>query len=229
MGRALVARLFGRGETVIVLDTPSALKRYPASVPSVFIDIQSDRSVEAAAVEVNERFPALDGLVCISGILGKKQRIDEIELDEFDTIINVNLRGLLLVSKRFMPLLEKAGASLVLMSSAIVGRTIPTYGAYSISKAGLIALTKQLAVEHAPRVRVNAVAPSAVDTAFSRGGTGSDETGTQTDYDSLLNLIPLGRVATPDDIAGPIDFLLGEDSRYMTGQVLWVTGGMYMP
>jgi len=230
IGRAVVARLLAKGDQVVVLDTAAALERYPAPVPSVLIDIESENGVRSALGQVGERFDSLDGMVCISGILGKKQRVEAIELDEFDRIIRVNLRGLLLVSKIFMPLLERGGASsLVLMSSAIVGRVLPTYGAYTISKAGLIALTKQLALEHAPRVRVNAVAPGAVDTAFSRGGTGSDEANPQTDYDSLLHLIPMRRVATPDDIAGPIGFLLGDESRYMTGQVLWITGGMYMP
>jgi len=230
IGRAVVNRLVSKGDNVFVLDTPAAMRRYPPSVAAIPIDLRSESEVVAAAEQLRRQAPDLDGMVCISGILGKKQMIRDLELAEFDEIIRINLRGLLLASKIFMPLLEQRdAASLVIMSSAIVGRTIPNYGAYSMSKAGLISLTKQLAVEHAPRVRVNAVAPAAVDTAFSRGGTGSDETGTQTDYESLLKLIPLGRVATPDDIAGPIDFLLSDDSRYMTGQVLWVTGGMVMP
>ena len=230
IGRAVVRRLQTKGDNVIVLDTPAAMRRYPPSVSAIPIDIRSDSDVAAAAEQVRRQAAGLDGMVCISGILGKKQLIKDLDFAEFDEIIRINLRGLLLASKAFMPLLENRDtASLVIMSSAIIGRTIATYGAYSMSKAGLVALTKQLAVEHAPHVRVNAVAPAAVDTAFSRGGTGSDETGMQTDYESLLKLIPLGRVATPDDIAGPIDFLLGDDSRYMTGQVLWVTGGMVMP
>jgi NAD(P)-dependent dehydrogenase (short-subunit alcohol dehydrogenase family) len=230
IGRAVVRRLQTKGDNVIVLDTPAAMRRYPPSVSAIPIDIRSDSEVAAAAAQVCRQVAGLDGMVCISGILGKKQLIKDLDFAEFDEIIRINLRGLLLASKTFMPLLEnRETASLVIMSSAIIGRTIATYGAYSMSKAGLVALTKQLAVEHAPRVRVNAVAPAIVDTAFSRGGSGSDESGIQTDYDSLLKLIPLGRVATPDDIAGPIDFLLGDDSRYMTGQVLWITGGMVMP
>jgi NAD(P)-dependent dehydrogenase (short-subunit alcohol dehydrogenase family) len=230
IGRALVRRLQSKGDNVIVLDTPAAMRRYPPSVSAIPIDIRSDSSVATAAAEVRRQVAGLDGMVCISGILGKKQLIKDLDFAQFDEIIRINLRGLLLASKTFMPLLENRDtASLVLMSSAIIGRTIATYGAYTMSKAALIALTKQLAVEHAPGVRVNAVAPAAVDTAFSRGGTGSEESGVQTDYESLLKLIPLGRVATPDDVAGPIDFLLGDDSRYMTGQVLWITGGMIMP
>jgi 3-oxoacyl-[acyl-carrier protein] reductase len=103
------------------------------------------------------------------------------------------------------------------------------YGAYSISKAGIVSMTKTLALEAAPHVRVNAVGPSAIDTAFSRGGTGSDESKPPTDYAAVAKLVPLGRVGEPEDVVGPIVFLLGPDSRYMTGQVLWITGGLYMP
>ena len=95
----------------------------------------------------------------------------------------------------------------------------------------MIALTKTFALEHAKRVRVNAVAPGPVDTAFLRGGTGrSDENGPlHIDLDVFNKLIPMGRVAVPEDIVGPIMFLLGPNSRYMTGQTLWVNGGAYMP
>jgi len=78
---------------------------------------------------------------------------------------------------------------------------------------------------------VNAVGPGAVDTAFLRGGTGrSDEDGaTNLDIAGYSAMMPLKRIAVPDDVVGPVMFLLGPDSAYMTGQVLWVNGGAYMP
>jgi NAD(P)-dependent dehydrogenase (short-subunit alcohol dehydrogenase family) len=92
-------------------------------------------------------------------------------------------------------------------------------------------MTKTLAIENAPVVRANAVAPGAVDTAFLRGGTGrSDETGAVSlNIEAYAATIPLQRIAAVEDIVGPILFLLGSGSRYMTGQVLWVNGGAYMP
>ena len=80
-------------------------------------------------------------------------------------------------------------------------------------------------------MRVNTVAPGLVDTAFLRGGTGrSDEAGESVvSFAPYIQNIPLQRLATPDDIVGPIRFLLGPDSAYMTGQVLWINGGAYMP
>lgn len=107
----------------------------------------------------------------------------------------------------------------------------PQFGPYAASKAGMIALTKTFALEHAPRVRVNAVAPGPVDTAFLRGGTGrSNEDGVPTiDIEGFNAAIPMRRIAVSDDVVGPVMFLLGPDSAYMTGQTLCVNGGAYMP
>ena len=107
----------------------------------------------------------------------------------------------------------------------------PGYGLYGAAKAAMIHLTKTLALEAAPAVRVNAVGPAAVDTAFLRGGTGrSDEAGESSlDMDAYVRMTPLERMAVAEDVVGPIMFLLGSDSAFMTGQTLWVNGGGYMP
>jgi 3-oxoacyl-[acyl-carrier protein] reductase len=107
----------------------------------------------------------------------------------------------------------------------------PGFGAYAVAKAGIAALTRQLALELAPAIRVNTVAPSAVDTAFLRGGTGrSDEAqGAPIDTEAYAAAIPMRRIAVAEDVTGPILFLLGDGARYVTGQVLHVNGGAYMP
>ncbi len=131
-----------------------------------------------------------------------------------------------------MKLLEKGdAASLVNIASGLGAYIRPHFGAYAASKAGMIALTKTLALEHAPRVRANAVAPGPVDTAFLRGGTGrsNEDAAPNIDIDAFKALNPMRRIAVPDDIVGPVLFLLGPDSGYMTGQTLWVNGGAYMP
>ena len=91
-------------------------------------------------------------------------------------------------------------------------------------------MTRQLALELAPKCRVNCVAPSAVNTAFLRGGTGrSDEQQAERlDREAYAKTIPLGRIAEPRDITGPIQFLLSPATGYVTGQVLQVNGGTYM-
>jgi NAD(P)-dependent dehydrogenase (short-subunit alcohol dehydrogenase family) len=131
-----------------------------------------------------------------------------------------------------MSLLQRGNApSLVNIASGLGSFVRPQYGPYSASKAGMIALTKTLALEHAPAGRANAVGPGAVDTAFLRGGTGRSEerNAASIDIAAYSAMIPLRRIALPDDIVGPVMFLLGAQSAYMTGQTLWVNGGAYMP
>jgi NAD(P)-dependent dehydrogenase (short-subunit alcohol dehydrogenase family) len=134
-------------------------------------------------------------------------------------------------TRPFRCLTAGQGASLVNVSSGLAQFVRPNYGPYAAAKAAIIALTKTLAHEHAPRVRCNVVSPGAVDTAFLRGGTGrSDEDGVPTiDMAAYAAAIPLKRMAVPQDVVGPILFLLGPASSYMTGQSLWVNGGAYMP
>ena len=110
---------------------------------------------------------------------------------------------------------------------------MPGYGPYGASKAGLIALTKSIAMEEAPLVRANAVAPGAVRTAFLEGGTGREGRakggGTRLDVAAYVRGVPMGRIAEAEDVVGPILFLLSGASGYMTGQVLWVNGGALTP
>ena len=135
------------------------------------------------------------------------------------------------MAKQALKFLRVNGGSMVNVVSGLASNVRPHYGAYGASKAGLINLTKTLALEEAPKVRVNAVGPSAVDTAFLRGGTGrSDENEPiSLNIENYVKITPLARMALPEDIVGPIMFLLGSDSSFMTGQTLWVNGGGYMP
>jgi 3-oxoacyl-[acyl-carrier protein] reductase len=114
-------------------------------------------------------------------------------------------------------------------ASGLAVRVKEGYGPYASAKAGLIAMTKALALENAPLIRANVVAPGAVNTAFLSGGTGRSSRAVQLDVEAYAKSLPLGRVAEPEDVIGPILFLAGEASRYMTGQVLFVNGGGFMP
>ena len=145
-------------------------------------------------------------------------------------VIDANLTGAFLVAKAALPRLKAGrGASLVNVSSGLAARLRPGFGAYGASKAGLIALTKSIAVENAPDIRANVVAPGAVATAFLRGGTGRAEAAVRLDVDAYARALPLGRIAEPADVVGPILFLCGPGAAYMTGQVLWVNGGGLTP
>lgn len=234
IGRELVTLSQARGASVAVLDLQASLEKHPVSddVSGIAVDATDEKSLKSAFDELETKWGALDGFVNLCGFMHDNQSIDNMPTAVWSESINGNLNSMFLAASAAMPLLAKGkDASMVHASSGLGQYVRPGYGAYAVAKAGVIALTKTLALENAPAVRVNAVAPSAVDTAFLRGGTGrSDENDElQMDMDAYVNMIPLKRIAKPIDIVEPILFLLGQGSGYMTGQVLWINGGAYMP
>ncbi|SIQ45331.1 3-oxoacyl-[acyl-carrier protein] reductase [Rhizobium sp. RU35A] len=230
IGRALVASLLDQGDEVIVLDLQASLMRHALAAPGIAIDVCDAASVTRAFADLAARWETMDGFVNLAGYNSQLLPLAETPGDYFDDVIAGNLRGVFLACRAAIPLMAEGG-SVVNVASGLAANIRPGYGAYSASKAGVIAMTKTFAVENAPRLRFNAVAPGLVDTAFLRGGTGrSDE-----DQASIVPLeayramTPMKRLALPDDIVGPIAFLLSQASGFMTGQVLWVNGGGYMP
>jgi NAD(P)-dependent dehydrogenase (short-subunit alcohol dehydrogenase family) len=231
IGRALVARALSDGWRVSVLDLPASLARHPVptSVRAIAVDGSDAASVASAFGALGE---SLDGFVNLAGFVNRLAPIVQTDVDEWDEALAGNLRTAFLTARAALPLLAKGERpAMVQMVSGLAAFTRPGYAPYAASKAAMISLTKTLALEAAPAVRVNAVGPAAVDTAFLRGGTGrSNEDRTpHVDMAAYTAMIPLKRFAQPNDVVGPVMFLLGPDSGYMTGQVLWVNGGQFMP
>jgi NAD(P)-dependent dehydrogenase (short-subunit alcohol dehydrogenase family) len=214
-----------------VLDLPASLARHPvpAGVQAIPVDARDAASVAVAFAALDD---GLDGFVNLAGFLLGMGRLEAVQPEFWDEVVAGNLRAAFLTARAALPLLAKGeNASMVQMVSGLAAHTRPGYGPYAACKAAMISMTKTLALEAAPAIRVNAVGPGAVDTAFLRGGTGrSDEDGaTNLDIATYSAMMPLKRIAQPSDVVGPVMFLLGPDSAYMTGQVLWVNGGAYMP
>jgi NAD(P)-dependent dehydrogenase (short-subunit alcohol dehydrogenase family) len=194
---------------------------------SISIDLREEKSVRSAFSGID----TLHGFVNLAGFMTGVKPLDETTVEEFDDIMGCNVRGAYLASVEALPRLQRGGGAMVNIVSGLANNVRPGYGIYGASKAALNNLTKSLALDAAPDVRVNAVGPAAVDTAFLRGGTGrSDENqAVSLNVDQYVNVTPLARLAVPEDIVGPVMFLLGADSAFMTGQTLWVNGGGYMP
>jgi NAD(P)-dependent dehydrogenase (short-subunit alcohol dehydrogenase family) len=230
IGRELVSQLTAQGDQIVVLDLAASLERHGLDAKGVAIDVCDEKSVASAFAELAEHWDSVDGFVNLAGYNSALLPIGDTSAAYFDEITDGNLRGAFLAAKAVLPLMADGG-SVVMISSGLASNVRPGYGAYSISKAGVIAMTKVFALENAPRVRFNAVAPGLVDTAFLRGGTGRSAE----DQDAIVNLeayraaTPMQRLAQPKDVVGPIEFLLSQASSFMTGQVLWVNGGGYMP
>ena len=162
----------------------------------------------------------LDILVISAGIW-EEDEAGAGSLATWDRTIAVNLRGAFLVTDAAIPHLEKSGGSIVFISSTAGQRGEARHSAYAATKGALISYTKSLAVELGPRgVRVNCVAPGWVETDMTREALADGPARREIEMS-----IPLGRVAQPEDIAGPVLFLVSDLARHVQGEVVNVNGG----
>ena len=235
IGRAVVDALALEGARLFVLDLEASIDSHP--VPSGVCAVPMDGSNSGSVAQVFEQIEAevdgLDGLVNLIGYAVERQPVEAYTDALWHDAIDGNLNSAFYVARAAMPLLRRGDASsLVNISSGLALKCVSGYGGYPVAKAGVMALTRLLAQEAAPNVRANCVAPSAVETAFLSGGTGrgGDEPGRQRQLDgeAYLKTVPLARLAQPDDVVGPVLFLLSNASAYVTGQTLHVNGGSLM-
>ncbi len=196
------------------------LEAFGRQVYSLRTSVRDFDSANEMVQEVRNRFGAVDFLVNNAGIIRDKLILRMSESD-WDDVINTNLKGAFNFSKAVSPLMAKARKGSILNIASVSG-IIGSAGQvnYSASKAGMIGLTKSLARELAGRnVRVNALALGFIDTEMTRVLAENYRA-------QLLNAIPLGRFGTVEEIAGIAVFMLSDEARYITGQVLQVDGGL---
>lgn len=166
----------------------------------------------------------IDILINNAGMYPRVSMLDMRESD-WDYVLDINLRGSFFCAQaaaRAMITAKRLGSIVNLASSAVAGAIRGVH--YSASKGGVVTMTRAMALELAPyRIRVNAIAPGLTDTAQPRYGNSEEE------IQERSRAIPLGRMANPGDIADVAVFLASDYARHMTGQVLHVNGGSYMP
>lgn len=182
-------------------------------------DLAEPEGPKVVATAVAEAFPRLHAIVHNAGFYDRRGFAD---LDEggWRATLAVDLEAPAHLTRRLLPRLAD-GASLVFLSSIVAARGSTHGAAYSAAKAGLLGLTRTLAQELAPRVRANAVAPGYIDTAILAGDSPARRK-------ARAAQVPLGRVGSPQDVAGAVSFLCGPDSAYVTGTVLHVNGGLWI-
>ncbi|GIW80741.1 MAG: short-chain dehydrogenase [Gemmatales bacterium] len=164
---------------------------------------------------------AADAVVVNAGTNPIMAPLVETEPSAWQKIFDVNVTGAWLTAALAARRMKSLGqGSIVLMTSVAGLDPIPGLGAYSVSKTALIGLTKALAKELGPEIRVNAVAPGLIETRFSAALFHDEEL-----YHRWISSIPLKRHGQPEDVVGAVLFLISNDSAYMTGQVLVVDGG----
>jgi 3-oxoacyl-[acyl-carrier protein] reductase len=167
-----------------------------------------------------ERFGGIDLLVLNAGVW-EGAPIEEMSEETWNKVINTNLKSAWAMTKSCVSSMKRrGGGSIVMVSSTSGQRGEANYSNYSASKGGMISFTKALATELAPRIRVNCVAPGWIETAMVRPVMENKEY-----LEEVLDSIPLHRIATTDDIALSICFLLSDWSRHITGEILNINGG----
>jgi len=229
VGRSTALRLAEAGANVVVNylsrhaeadDVVAECKAKGVDAIAVQADTSEFLQAQKLAKAAVDRFRGIDLLVLNAGVW-EGAPIDEMSEELWNKVINTNLKSAWAMTKACVPTMKKRNCgSIVMVSSTSGQRGEANYSNYSASKGGMISFTKALATELAPKIRVNCVAPGWIDTAMVRP-TMEDK-----DYlDSVLNTIPLHRMATTDDVALSICFLLSDWSRHITGEILNINGG----
>jgi 3-oxoacyl-[acyl-carrier protein] reductase len=229
VGRATAVRLAEGGANVVVnylsneaeaLETVEMCKAKGVESFAVKADTSDFSQAQSLAKQTIENFGGIDLLVINAGIW-EGAPIDEMSEELWNKVLNTNLKSAWAMTKTCVPSMKKRSSGAIVMVSSTAGqRGEANYSNYAASKGGQISFTKALASELCPKIRVNAVAPGWIETAMVRPVFEDEKY-----KESVIDSIPLKRMATTDDIALSICFLLSDWSRHITGEILNINGG----
>ena len=239
IGKATALLLAREGANVAVLSrTREEIERTAAEIEglggealSITADVSSETDMARTIELITERFGQLDIVVANAGINGVWAPIEDLKPEEWDKTIAVNLRGTYLTIHHAVPKLEAVGGGAIVIVSSINGtRAFGTPGAsaYSVTKAGQVALAQQLALELGPRkIRVNAVCPGAIESEISDNTAQRGTEKTQIPVEFPEGDIPItgGAPGKAEDVAEAVLFLVSDAARHITGTPVWIDGG----
>ena len=227
IGRATAAALRQAGAAVAVMDrdgaAAAAMVAAECGAIAITADVTNEASVRQGVDAAARELGGLDGLVNAAGIMSP-ETLMQTELDVWERVFAVNMTGVYLVCRASVPHLQRAAKASIVNIASGVGLlpTGPGGAAYAASKAGVIGLTRSLAMELAPLIRVNAICPGAVDTPMTAGYLRNAEGIVDP---AIANRYAMGRTANPEEIAAGILFLSSHEASFVTGISLPVDGG----
>jgi NAD(P)-dependent dehydrogenase (short-subunit alcohol dehydrogenase family) len=231
LGRPIAAALARCGADVVVtsreishldpvVDEIRALGRNATAVPC---DVTSKESVEAMVDTVKTEFGKIDVLVNVAGT-NARFSAEEMPPEEFERVLRFNVLGTFLTCQAVGKVMIEQGHGRIINMSSVRGRVAPSMGgtAYATSKSGVDQLTRTLAAEWAKYgITVNAVAPALIMTDMTRDFLSKPEV-----YSKVTAEIPLKRLGEPHEVVGPFVLLASDESSFMTGQIIYVDGGL---
>ena len=233
IGRGIAMEFARNGDTVVIADRDaergraleSSLKAAGRQALFVATDVREEAQIQALMRRSQEEFGRID-VLCNNAGIERYRRPEEYTLDDWNAISETNLRGAFLCAKYAYPFLKKTRGCIVNISSVQAMANEPKISAYAATKAGLLALTRGMALDFAEDgVRVNAICPGAIQTGMMEPFL-KDQPDPEEAVKAIGRTIPLGRVGQPEDIAQAVYFLASPAAAYITGATLVVDGGL---
>jgi 3-oxoacyl-[acyl-carrier protein] reductase len=229
IGRAIAERLGRDGMAVLVTDLDEASARNVAEAirsaggraEPQGVDVTDPASVQAMARRATDAFGGVDVLVNNAGVL-RSTNVVNISSDEWDLVVDANLKGAFLCSQAVQPSMVARGGGRIVNMASMAGRATSTLGGahYTAAKAGVLGLTRHLAREWASvGITANAISPGIVDTPMVRGSTDEAQ------LERVRQSIPLKRLADPAEVAALVAFLVSDEASYITGANVDIHGG----
>ncbi|ADC50760.1 short chain dehydrogenase [Alkalihalophilus pseudofirmus OF4] len=229
IGQATAHCFLNQGISVVILDIDEEkgkaaceeLSGSGGDVTFVRCDVSNEEEVKNACQKAAETYGQIDILVNNAGIGNNETTLTEMSLFEWQKVIDVNLTGVFLGMKHSIPFMRKNGGAIVNVSSLLGFKGKKFVAPYNASKAGVITLTKNAALEYGrDRIRVNAVAPGVIDTSIVDGWRTHEEK-----WKIISTANALKRVGEAQEVAHAIEFLASDKASYITGTTLMVDGG----
>ena len=224
IGAATATRFLEEGARVVVLDSDEdGLHTIQEELPSLSgilnADVSDAQAVRKAFERLDEMLDRLDVLINNAGISQRKSVL-EITTNDWNAVLDVNLSGAFFVAQQAARrMLEKGRGVILNMGSTNALRGYPHYAAYNVSKAGVVELTRSLALELAPQIRVNSVCPGYILTPMQEAEY------TPEMLRASEAKVPLGRLGKPEEVAALFAFLASDDAEFITGQCFIIDGG----